>query len=227
MVQSDIVTVLVEGTSEKVAEVDVDFIRLPLSTEDELKNGVVDVCNDAFASQGETRLTAMNPRLSQINWSCWRGTVDVIGYEEPQGYTQRPPVQGFFLLSSAFWLAVIIWIAGAVIGYLIGKWILYRVQVRPLELALQEVVNDIDGIIAKKHADLAAGYISQEVADELDAMLEETRDKAEDAGDDPQYDWVDYLEKISELGKYIPWIIGGAVALAVIGAVKSFAPRRY
>jgi len=75
---------------EKLAEIDVDFIRFPLSTEAELKNGVVDVCNNSFASQGETRLNAVNPRLTKINWVMWRGTVDVVGSEASQG-THRGP----------------------------------------------------------------------------------------------------------------------------------------
>ena len=223
MVRSEEVVVYSGVAPEKLAEIDVDFIRLPFSTDEQLLNGVVDVCNNSFASQGETRLNAVNPRLTELNWAMWRGTVDVVGSDEPLGYSRGPPVQGIFLMSAAFWLAIIIWIAGAVIGYLLGKWIIYRVMVRPLELALQEVVNDVEGIIVKKHADLAAGRISQEVSDELDAMLEEARDEAEEAGDDPRYDWVDYLEKVLDLAKYIPWVVGGAVAIAVLRVIT---PRR-
>lgn len=223
MVRTEEAVVYVGVEPEKVAEIDVDFIRFPYAKDEELKNGVVDVCNESFTAQGETRLNAINPRLSKINWACWRGTVDVIGSEAPQGFSQRPPVQGIFFTTAAFWLAIIIWIAGAVIGYLIGKWIIYRVSVRPLELALQEVVNALDGIIAKKHEDLAAGNITQEFSDELDAMLEDAQDDADEVGDDPQYDWVDYLEKVLDLAKYIPWVVGGTVAIAIIKAVT---PRR-
>ncbi len=223
MVRSEEAIVYSGVEPEKVAEVDVDFIRFPYSTEEELKNGVVDVCAEAFTSQGETRLNAINPRLTKINWACWRGTVDIIGSETPQGFSQSLEVQGIFLLNPAFWLAILIWVAGAVIGYLIGKWIIYRVSIRPLELALQEVVNDIDGVIAKKHADLAAGRISQEFSDELDAMLQDARDKADDAGDDPQYDWVDYLK---EALPYIRLLVGGAVAVAALATIRAFAPRR-
>ena len=222
---SPTITVQVEIPSEKYAEMDVYGIRMPLSTEKEIKDTIVDVCNRSLAEKGQPGLEAQNPRLHREVWAFWKCTVDVVGVPSgtPMGIQSYPsPI----VLGAAFWLAVVIWLMGAIIGYLIGKWITYRVEVRPLEEALQEVVRDIDEVIDSKHEALEAGLIDADFAAELDEMLEEARDEAEEAGEDPHYDWVDYIGKLIELGKYIPWIVGGAVTVAAISAVSAYAPRR-
>lgn len=228
MVKSSAISVYVGAEApQKIAEMDVYGIRTPFTTDEEIMSTIVKVSNDTFIQKGQPGLVTQNPRLRQEIWAFWKCTVDIVETPPPAG---KPMGVQYFpsplVLGAAFWLAMVIFFMGIIIGFLIGKWFTYRTVVRPLEEALQEVVRDIDEVIDSKHEALAAGLIDADFAAELDAKLEEARDKADEAGDDPRYDWVDYIGKILELGKYIPWIIGGAVAVAAINAVAAFAPRR-
>lgn len=222
MVRSESVIVWAGVAPVKVAEIDIEFFRLPYATDEELKQGALEQCNQAFLDQGEPTLTALNPRLTKINNFSWKATVDVTDEGAPRAST-IPPVQG---LDPVTWGLIMYLIAGILIGWLVTKWIIYLVRVRPMEQALQEVVTTLDDVIADKHARLAAGEISQAYSDELDAILEQARDDADAAGDDPQLNWMDYLARVLELGKYIPWIVGGIIGLSVLATVRAFAPRR-
>lgn len=219
MVRSESVIINAGVVGAKVAEIDVYFFRLPFATDEELKQGTIDTCNQAFIDEGRGDISTTNPRLKKIGVFNWISTVDVIETATVQPY--GPPVQG--LLDPLTWSFILIAIAGMLFGYLITKWIIYRVTVRPLLEALEEVVKSLDEIIEAKHNALAAGYITQEYSDALDAELEEARDEADEAGDDPQYDWVDYL---AQFAQYLPLLIKGVVAVAILGTIKAFAPRR-
>ncbi len=205
---------------DKVAEIDVFFFRLPGATDEDLKQGAIETCNQGFIEKGQGNLSAINPRLEKVGVFGWRCTVDVIETVERDAYT--PPVQG---LDPITWGYIAYVIAGILIGWLVTKWIIYRVIVRPMEQALQDVVKSLDDIIAQKHDNLAAGYITQEYSDELDVLLEKARDDADEAGDDPEYDWIDFLGSL-QLGKYVKWVVGGAVGLSILATVRAFAPRR-
>ena len=225
MVKSSAVSVYVGAEApQKIAEMDVYGIRAPFTTDAEIMSTIVKVSNDSFIQKGQPGLVTQDPRLRQEIWAFWKCTVDIVETPPPSGKTMG--IQYFpspLILGAAFWLALVILFMGMIIGHLIGKWWTYLVIVRPLEEALQEVVRDINEIIDSKHEALAAGLIDAEFAAELDAKLEEARDKAEEAGEDPRYDWVDYLGKALE---YVPWIVGGAVAIAALATIRAFAPRR-
>jgi len=202
----------------KVAEADINFFRLPFATDDELKQGTIETCKKAFDDQGLNNLSAINPRLRKVNDLSWISTVDIV--ESSTVAPRMPPVQGIIS-----WGLIAYLITGIILGWLVTKWIIYWVKIKPLEEALQEVVVALDTIIDNKHDRLAAGYITQEYSDELDAQLEEARDNADDAGDDPQMTWVDYFMGLN-LGQYVPWVIGGAIALSILATIRVLAPRR-
>jgi hypothetical protein len=229
MVKSQVLSVNVEAAPEyplakKVAEMDVYGIRWPFSADSEIMTTIVNVIDTASVQKGQPTLKAQNPRLHEETWAFWKCTVDIVDTSIPSGKTTG--IQYFIpalLLTPAFWLALIILILGMMLGYLIGKWWTYRTVVRPLEEALQEVVRDVDEIIAMKEEALAAGQIDADFAAELDTKLEGAKKKADEAGANPSYDWVDYLGKALE---YIPWIIGGVVVYAALNTIAAFAPRR-
>lgn len=227
MVKSSAVSVYVGAEApRKIAEMDVYGIRAPFTTDAEIIDTIIEVSDATLAEKGQPDLKAQNPRLKREVWAFWKCTVDITGVPTPLGKTVQgyPTVLGYPLVfGAAFWLAIVIFFMGMIIGFLIGKWLTYRVVVRPLEEALEEVVRDLNEIIDSKHAALAAGLIDAEFAAELDERLEEARDDADAAGDDPRYDWVDYLGEALE---YIPLIVGGAVVVAALATIRSFAPRR-
>jgi len=230
MVKSDTATVTVEAYKEyplakKVAEMDVYGIRFPFSADSEIMTTIINVIDTASAQKGQPTLKAQNPRLHQETWAFWKCTVDIVDTSTPSGKTMeiQPLIIGGIVIGAAFWLALIIFILGMMLGFLIGKWWTYRTVVRPLEEALQEVVRDVDEIIAMKEEALAAGQIDADFAAELDTKLETAKKKADEAGANPSYDWVDYLGKALE---YIPLIIGGVVVYAALNTIAAFAPRR-
>lgn len=204
MVKSREVTIVAGIVEEKHAEIDVFFIRFPWATDGSITSNIVSNCNSAFALY-EPGLRAENPRLSQVKWAFWKCTVDVIGTASPVPW---PLIIGFIL------------------GVVIAGLIIYWVVVRPVKEAAQEIVMDIDSVIASKYDALARGDITQEYADQLDADLEEAKSKAEEAGKDPLYDWVDYLKPILEIIKYMPYIIAGTIGIVFISTLASAIPRR-
>lgn len=195
------VTVLPVEELEKVAEIDISFIRLPLISDDYIKNGLITICNDAFWTFGYGGvLMAKKVRLKQFNWACWVGTVEVY---KPVGATPFP------------WALI----AGFILGAILAGVIIYFVVVRPLKEVLQEVARDIGDVIAEKEEALAEGLIDVDVAAKLNEMLEEAKEKSEDAGEDWMYDWMKWLEP---LVKALPVILGVVLLIAVIGLI----PRR-
>ena len=227
-VQSDTIVVeVLEPVAEKVAEMDVYGIRAPFATDEEIMSTIVNVCNITLVEKGQPGFEAKNPRLKREVWAFWKCTVDIVGTPTTLGKTMEiQPYPSPIILGAAFWIALVILFMGTIIGYLIGKWWTYRTEVRPLEEALQEVVQDVDEIISSVDEALAEGLIDEDFAAELKTRLQEARDKAEEAGKDPHYDWVDFLAKFIEWGKYIPWVVGGIVTVTALSTVAAYAPRR-
>lgn len=187
----------------KVAKIEIDFIRLPFVADDYIKNGLIGICNGAFLVVGYSGvLEARTCGLKQIDWMFWRATIDVYKIE---GATPFP------------WA----YIAGAAAGAIFTGTIIYLVRVIPLLEALQEVARDITEVMSEKHQAFEQGKIDKETADRLNAKLEEAKEKAEEAGDDPFKDWVKYLKPIMEM---LPMILAFALIATVVGMIPR--PRR-
>lgn len=210
MVRSD--TVVVTATeyvpptpppgAVKVAEIDIDFVRLPGVGDNTIKDGSVALCNDVFWLTGFSGvLEAFNPRLKRLSWWNQRCTVDV---HQVGGGTPFP------------WAA---FIAGILVGVIAAGIIIYYVVVRPLKEALRDVAKDIREVMAEKEEALAEGLIDPTYAEALNAALEEAAAKAEAAGEEEWWEaWVKYLEPIL---KMLPMLLMFMLLITVI----SYMPR--
>ncbi len=128
----------------------------------------------------------------------------------PYGYEAGGlPVQGFAVTLSAaiaFIMAnwKIILAAILVLGLII--WLFWTVWIEKFKIY---------------YCDLCPDFPSFQGYDAYLVHLAAVHPDAYDAiSDDP------WWEHISELAKYIPWVIGGAVAIAALATVRAFAPRR-
>lgn len=126
----------------------------------------------------------------------------------PYGYQSDLPVQGLpvTLYIAAFWILAhwkLILLATLAISFVI--WISWMIWIEKSKIY---------------YCDLCPDHPSFQGYDQYLAHMAEFHPEAYEAiADDP------WWEKWMELGKYVPWVIAGFVAVAALGTLRAFAPR--
>jgi len=195
---------------QKVADVEIHFIRLPFVSDDFIKQGCETIVNGALwmaeklsLTEGKHLWTAKEDiELKQIDWARWVAICPV--------YSEGTPIPWAF-------------IAGLIVGAVVAGIIIYFVQVRPLKETLVNVSKRIDQVISEIEDAKQRGEIPPEKADQLINELRGASEEARRAGEDPFYEWTKYFEPVV---KAIPTILMFALAIVIVSAVVGLIQRR-
>lgn len=202
----------------KTAEIDINFIRFPLATDKQVKNECLNVADKAV-KQYAPNAFAYNPRLVKGKWPFQRCVLDVYEAEAGAALESGRVVR---LLDPVTWVLIITAILGAV---MITWGIVIIVKVRPLKAEMQEIADTLTRVIAAVEKARDEGKFDEKTANEILDDLRKARDKAEEAGEDPDIDWYKYLQPIFDILKYLPYIVVGGIALMFLPHLTALIPR--
>jgi len=179
---------------KKEAEVDIHFIRLPFVTDEQIKNGMLNLVNGVLKIFAP-KMYAKNPVLTQTSWATWKCTLEIYSTASP-----------------APWVLI----AGVILGAVLAYAIIYFVEIRPLKETLVKLSKKLVEVMNEKEKALAEGRISKDFADRLNKMLKEAEEDARRAGEDPLRDWFKHFQPIVE---FLPTFLMLILLIALISAV--------
>jgi len=211
MVQSDIVTVTVDEVPEYPLAPEYDRVHFVgtalfnIGITEKLLNEHADEAMSKLEEKVGYRVFLVDIKVKPRGiWTDVDFVMDVpYGYEEGSLPVQGLPVQ---LYIAAFWIIEhwkLILLAILALGFII--WLSWMVWIEKSKIYYCDQCPDFPSF---------QGY------DQWIAHLAGVHpEKYEAAADDP------WWEQLMELGKYIPWVVGGLVAIAALGTVRAFARK--